>query len=104
MLQYVTAGDEKVRDDHAILDGVVADINDPFWNTYYPPNDWNCRCDVIQLSNPDAPATDLEDAERFPDGLPVVARRLRAESRCNRCGFWQGKPNQWPPPPKRQFQ
>ncbi|MBV5327207.1 MAG: DUF935 family protein [Chlorobium sp.] len=72
MLQYVTAGDEKVRDDHAILDGVVADINDPFWNTYYPPNDWNCRCDVIQLSNPDAPATDLEDAERFPDGLPVV--------------------------------
>lgn len=72
MLQYVTAGDEKVRDDHAILDGVVRDINDPFWDTYYPPNDWNCRCDVVQLSNPDAPATDLEDPERFPDGLPVV--------------------------------
>ena len=72
MLQYVTAGDEKVRDDHAILDGIVRDINDPFWDTYYPPNDWNCRCDVILLSNPDAPETDLEDPERFPDGLPDI--------------------------------
>ena len=72
MLQYVTAGDEKVREDHAILDGIVKDINDPFWDTYYPPNDWNCRCDVIQLSNPDAPDTNLEDPERFPDGLPEI--------------------------------
>jgi len=45
-LTYRTAGDDRVRDDHAILDGTTLPIDDPFWSTYYPPNDWGCRCDV----------------------------------------------------------
>lgn len=48
-LKYVTAGDERVRQAHADLDGVVRPIDDDFWNIYYPPNGYNCRCDVIQV-------------------------------------------------------
>ena len=44
--KYVTAGDERVRQEHDELDGVVKHADDPFWDTYFPPNDWNCRCDV----------------------------------------------------------
>lgn len=44
MLQYVTVGDKRVRDSHRSMDGVKKPINDPFWNSYYPPNGWNCRC------------------------------------------------------------
>lgn len=47
-LKYVTAGDKRVRDDHADLDGVVKPIDDKFWDTYFPPNGWRCRCDVQQ--------------------------------------------------------
>ena len=41
-LQYRTAGDDKVRPEHAALDGVTLPMSDPFWESYYPPNGWNC--------------------------------------------------------------
>ena len=48
-LQYRTAGDDKVRPEHAELDGVTLPPSDPFWRTYYPPNGWNCRCTAVQV-------------------------------------------------------
>jgi SPP1 gp7 family putative phage head morphogenesis protein len=47
MLTYVTAGDDRVRAEHAILEGVTYPVDHEFWDTYYPPNDWGCRCDTI---------------------------------------------------------
>lgn len=47
-LRYETAGDERVRESHRSLDGTVRSVDDPFWDTYYPPNGWRCRCKVIQ--------------------------------------------------------
>lgn len=41
-LQYRTAGDDKVRPEHAALNGVTLPMSDPFWESYYPPNGWNC--------------------------------------------------------------
>ncbi len=41
-LQYRTAGDDKVRPEHAALNRVTLPMSDPFWETYYPPNGWNC--------------------------------------------------------------
>ena len=49
LLQYKTAQDERVRDDHRPLSNVIKPVNDPFWNTYYPQNGWGCRCRVKQL-------------------------------------------------------
>ena len=46
-LQYRTAGDGKVRPEHAALNGVTLPPSDPFWEEYYPPNGWNCRCTVV---------------------------------------------------------
>lgn len=53
-LRYETVGDAKVRPEHQVWDGVVLPIDHPFWNTRYPPNDWGCRCDVVQTD--EAPA------------------------------------------------
>jgi len=58
-LEYITAKDERVRAEHAELDGVIRPVDDDFWNTYYPPLEWNCRCDVVQVTNPDAKPTDI---------------------------------------------
>lgn len=51
LLRYDTVGDERVRQEHQELDDVTLPVDDPFWDEYYPPNGWNCRCDVQQLSS-----------------------------------------------------
>jgi SPP1 gp7 family putative phage head morphogenesis protein len=50
LLEYSTAGDERVRREHATLDGVLLPVDDPFWRRYYPPNGWGCRCSVTSRS------------------------------------------------------
>lgn len=45
--EYKTAGDSKVREEHAALDGLVLLHSDPLWDKIYPPNGWNCRCYVV---------------------------------------------------------
>ena len=61
-LQYRTAGDDKVRPEHAALDRVTLPITDPFWEEYYPPNGWNCRCTVVQVRKSKYPVTPHNEA------------------------------------------
>lgn len=58
LLQYRTAHDEKVRATHAALHGVTLPPDDPFWDEYYPPLGWNCRCTVVQVRRGKYPASD----------------------------------------------
>lgn len=48
-LQYRTAADDRVRDSHAILHNITLPPSDKFWNEYYPPNGWRCRCRAIEV-------------------------------------------------------
>ena len=108
-LQYRTAKDDKVRPEHAALDGVTLPMSDSFWETYYPPNGWNCRCSVVQVRKQKYPATEHAEAmsrgeeamngERYnifrfnsgkqgktmPDYNPYTIRR------CNDCDVAKGK-------------
>jgi SPP1 gp7 family putative phage head morphogenesis protein len=47
-LEYRTVGDSRVRDDHDALEGTVKPLNDAFWDKWYPPNGFRCRCSVRQ--------------------------------------------------------
>lgn len=49
LLQYRTANDGKVRPEHAGLHGITLPAEDSFWDEYFPPNGWNCRCTVVQV-------------------------------------------------------
>lgn len=49
-LKYTTQGDDRVRDKHAQLNGIIKSVDDPFWDIYYPPNGWRCRCYVEQTT------------------------------------------------------
>lgn len=62
LLQYRTANDEKVRDDHAVLHNTTLPMDDPFWDEYYPPLGWNCRCTVVQVQKEKHPASDSNQA------------------------------------------
>lgn len=47
--KYVTVGDDRVRESHAVLEGTQLPKTDPFWKRFYPPNGWNCRCQAIPI-------------------------------------------------------
>lgn len=68
LLQYDTAGDDRVRPEHAAMDGITKPVNDSFWNSFYPPNGWNCRCTVRQLA--DGTVTDNKKIN-YPDETAV---------------------------------
>jgi SPP1 gp7 family putative phage head morphogenesis protein len=73
MLTYVTAGDDRVREEHAILEGITLPVDNDFWNTYFPPNDWGCRCDT-------SPSTDEKDVmipkSELPDLPPMFQNNV----------------------------
>lgn len=108
-LQYRTQRDKKVRPEHAALDRVTLPMSDPFWQEYYPPNGWNCRCTVVQVRKSKYPVTPHDEAmalgeeatgkdtkgifhfnpgieqKAFPDYNPYTIRR------CRDCDIAKGK-------------
>ena len=61
-LQYRTALDGLVREEHAALEGITLPPSDKFWNEYYPPNGWNCRCTAVQVLKDKYPTSDSDQA------------------------------------------
>ena len=59
-LQYRTAQDDRVREDHAILHNTTLPVFDPFWTEFFPPNGWGCRCDVVQVRKEKYPQSDSD--------------------------------------------
>ena len=46
-IQISTAGDDKVRDEHALLDGFTAKKSNRIWEKMCPPFDYYCRCRLV---------------------------------------------------------
>ena len=108
-LQYRTQKDGKVRPEHAALDGVTLPPSDSFWADFYPPNGWNCRCNVVQVRKSKFPATSHDEAMalgdtalqkdskgmfRFNPGQEqstVPAYNPYTISRCRNCNVAKGK-------------
>jgi len=61
-LQYLTANDSNVRDEHAAMEGITLPPSDPFWKSYFPPNGWGCRCTVVQVLKDKYPLSDPQEA------------------------------------------
>jgi SPP1 gp7 family putative phage head morphogenesis protein len=51
-LKYITAGDERVRPQHALYNGKIFSMDDPALDYIYPQKEWRCRCDMDATDEP----------------------------------------------------
>ncbi len=65
LLEYRTAGDERVRADHDALRGICLPKDDPFWQSYYPPLGWRCRCVAVQVLASEKQLSDSQKAQEL---------------------------------------
>jgi len=54
-LEYTPSRSAEPRNEHKKLYGIVKPVDDAFWDTWLPPNDWGCKCGVKQVREPGAP-------------------------------------------------
>lgn len=86
--QYSAVNDSRTRPTHRALHGKVYRHDSPFWDTWYPPNGFRCRCKVKTLSAEDVRARGLAVEEYLKDDLiepvgehgPMPARPLRPDA------------------------
>lgn len=72
LLQFDAVMDGKTTQICSSLDGVILPIEHAFWQTYYPPNHFNCRSTVRQLSKGRiTPDDEIEYPENMPDLFKV---------------------------------
>ena len=49
-LLYELGPGKEHRDRHAVWAGTLLPVDDPWWDDHFPPNGWDCRCRVRQVS------------------------------------------------------
>ncbi len=88
LLQYQTVGDSRVRSEHASWDNIIKPVDDEFWSSHMPPNDWSCRCTVIQIR--DGKETDLnEHLKKYNKG---AAKDMQVNSLNNTSKMFKSNP------------
>lgn len=79
------------REEHKALHGKVFRYDDPFWDSFYPPNGFNCRCDVIPLTKDEInkikhytlqPKLDKDGQQVVINGIPQYEHVLTKIETC----------------------
>lgn len=84
-LLYELGASREHRAEHVAWHGVCLPVDDPWWETHFPPNGWGCHCHVRQISVrerdrlqrdgiPEAVGTPVLDEDGVPTGH--VTRQL----------------------------
>ncbi len=117
--QYSAVNDSRTRPTHRALHGKVFRFDHPFWDTWYPPNGFRCRCGVVTLSESELERDKLTAETADPTGKliepidPQTGNKMPARLLMPDPGFssnpgksvWGGvvdavdKPVQWEPMP-----
>lgn len=68
--EYSAVMDRRTRPNHAANDGKIYPANSPFWDSWYPPNGFQCRCGVISHTEKEAKHLGIDkdfDKKKMPD-------------------------------------
>jgi hypothetical protein len=67
-LEYMPSTAANPRDAHKSLWHTIRPIDDPFWDIYCPPGDWNCKCSIRAVKG---------NPTNVPDVMPTVSPVFR---------------------------
>jgi hypothetical protein len=73
-LEYQTMKDNRVRPAHVYLDGIIRQADDKFWDTFYPPNGWMCRCKTRRTRKGEDTSLESFDMEEALQNVPKEFR------------------------------
>ncbi|MBK1868264.1 phage minor head protein [Aestuariivirga sp. YIM B02566] len=73
--EYRLGPSERHRPHHVEKAGIILPIDDPFWDEWFPPNGWGCKCWLRQISRSAASAAGGVSAR------PIVPRRRYENTR-----------------------
>lgn len=65
-LVYLLGPSERHRPHHQAKQGLVLPVDDPFWQQWYPPNGWGCKCHVRQITRREAERRGISDSPEVP--------------------------------------
>lgn len=78
--RYVSVDDSRTRPSHKALHGLVRRYDDPFWDAFYPPNGFRCRCTVQALSDRQMERKGYEAGEGTPGMMVWIDPQTGAET------------------------
>jgi len=78
--KLVAVQDRRTRQTHLAVDGMIFRHDHPFWQTWYPPNGFACRCIVVTLSERQVKKRGLEVQTEMPGTIRVVDPKTGMES------------------------
>lgn len=69
LLRYVSVMDGRERPEHHAWHGTILPVEDPWWDTHFPPCGWGCRCDAQPLNQRmlDRKGWQIQQPQRFPE-------------------------------------
>lgn len=70
--QYLSTKDGKVRASHRALNEIILPAKHEFWTYHTPPWEWNCRCQVVELTEEDRDEEYARDQKRAPETRRVL--------------------------------
>lgn len=70
--RYMAVLDNRTRPEHRALDGLVFRHDHPFWDTWFPPNGFNCRCTVQSLSERQLKERGYTVEEEIPEQIEPI--------------------------------
>jgi SPP1 gp7 family putative phage head morphogenesis protein len=83
-VEYQTAGDSKVRSQHAKLEGKIFNLNDREAMRLWPPNGYGCRCEMLQTNKRPKNVTSGKQAlEQMYDADPKWSKSQFAINRAD---------------------
>lgn len=106
--RYRDQEDNRTRKKHRALGmlfhNAVLHYTDPFWNTYYPPNDWGCRCWVDSFTDEEVERKGFIILKNIPD---VILNKNKPGKGWNynpgKSRLWDSKGNLFPCPDNHIF-
>ena len=60
--RYVPSYSANRREEHKKWYNIILPVDDPFWNTHYPPNGWGCKCGIVSHSKREVARLTKEEA------------------------------------------